>query len=787
MTAINKKLARDLARMWAQGVTIALVVACGIASFVAMQTAYDSLLTARDRYYADRRFADVFAHLERAPEALAARLEETPGVARAVTRIVETVTLPLPDLSEPALARISSLPAAGEPPLNALHMREGRTPEPGRTEEVVVSEPFAQAHHYHPGDRIPAVINGTLRELTVCGVALSPEFVFAVSGLSFVQDDARFGILWMDRTALEAAFHMEASFNDVVFSLQPNANEIAVIDQVRRTLEPYGVVSVDSRERQLSNHVLAGELGQLRSFAMVLPLIFLTVAAVLVNIVLGRMLHLQRGQIATLKALGYRRGEIVLHYLVFAGVIVCSGAALGVLLGDLLGRGMLELYRPSFKFAALEYRLSPPIVTQAVLVSIGAATAGGLAAVLAAARLPPAEAMQPEAPPRYTPSLLERMGAFRWLSASSRMIARELLRRPLRTTLSCLGIALGTSVVGGARFAYDALDLFFELQFDGAQHEDFDVTFRRPVSKQAAHEIASIAGVVEAQPHRTVPVRVRVDHRYRDTALFGFADAAVPLRGVAMWPRQRLVLPEGGVVLSNTLAEILGVSVGGVVSLEVLEGARQKVAVNVTRVVPDIFGVPAYASLSTLERLLGEEGNVSSVLVRVDPVQEDRVIARLEQMPQVVAVGRRRELVRRFHDQTKHMWITTSVLTVFGAVIAFGVIYNHARVALSTRSRDLATLRVLGFTRREISSMLLAELATYVVVGLPVGLLLGRGIVELIMATADPESYRLPTYMSLATYEFSAAVTIGAALISALLVRRRLDHLDLIGVLKTRE
>ncbi|MBK6694780.1 MAG: FtsX-like permease family protein [Myxococcales bacterium] len=787
MKALTRKLTKDLLLMWGQAVTIALVVACGIASFVAMRSAYDSLLVARDAYYADRRFADVFAHLERAPDSLASRLEAVPHVSRVYTRVVEAVMLPLADMAEPAVAQLVSLPPSGEAPLNALHLRLGRTPEPGRSDEVVVSEPFAAAHRLAPGDALPAVINGTLRTLRVVGIGLSPEFVFAVGAGSFVQDDRRSGILWMERAALAAPFRMEGCFNDVAFSLQPGAPVEPVLADVRRILEPFGVRSVEGREKQLSNHVLSSELSQLQSFAVVLPAIFLGVAAFLVNVVLARMLHLQRAQIATLKAVGYFRHEIALHYVSFVAVVVAAGAILGTLLGDILGRGMVSLYRPFFRFATLEHTLSPRIVATAVLVSVAAGVGGALSTVLRAARLPAAEAMMPEAPPSYRPSLLERLGLLSPLGAPLRMVARELMRRPGRTALSCLGIALGASVIGGSRFTYDAMPLMLDLQFEGAQREDYEVTFQGPLTKGVVREIAAVPGVLEAQPQRVVPVRMRVDQRYRDTAIIGLSDAVHPLRGVATWPRQRLPFPPAGVVLSEALARALHTGVGRAVELELLEGDRRHLTANVSAVLPDVFGLLAYAPITTLAPLLGEDGNVSSVLVRTDPTQDELVVERFKKMPRVLAVTRRKEMLRRFWEQTSHVWVSTTVLTLFGAVIAFGVVYNQARIALSMRGRDLATLRVLGFTRREVSSMLLSELAFYVLAGLPFGLALGKLIVMLLMGSVDPETYRLPPYMSLRTYAFAALITILAGVTSALLVRRRLDRLDLIAVLKTRE
>ena len=787
MKALHQKLLRDLGRMWAQALTIALVLACGVASFVAMRGAHASIVRERDAYYADRRFADVFARVERAPEALTARIERIDGVARVQTRIVKSVLVPIEGAVMPSVGQVVSLPAHGEPPLNAPRLRSGRMVEPGHADEVVLLESFGKAHALGPGSHVDVVLEGTSRRLRVVGLAMSPEYVFAVGPGSFMNDPARFGVLWMDHDAVAAAFRMEASFDDVAIALQPGASSPRVVAELREVLRPYGVLTAHGRDEQISHHVLEGELLQLSSYAIFAPAIFLGVAAFLINVVLVRSLSLQRPQIATLKALGYRNREIAGHYLELVLLILLGGAALGIAAGYLLGLGMISLYEPFFRFPGLAFTLDAATVATAVVISVGAGIAGALLAVVRAVRIPPAEAMLPETPAVYRRPLLEKLGLMRIAGVSGRMVIRELLRRPLRAALSCVAIALATATVVSGRFADDAVGLLFELVFDQAQHDDVEVTFHRPVSAAVTSEIAALPGVVRAEGRRMIPVRVRVDQRHRDLALM-VHDTGVPsLRSVPQWPMRSFEPPLEGVAASRTLAEVLDIPVGSTVELELLEGDRRTVRVVVSSLLDDVFGLSLHASAETARRLVDEEANVTSVILVVERDSEDRLLERLARIPRVASISRRADVVEKFEAQTRYMWITMAILTAMGATIAFGVVYNQARIALSTRSRDLASLRVLGFTRAEISAVLLGELATYVIIGVPLGWVIGHQLVGLISGSADPESYRMPTYVSGATYAFGAVVTLGAALLSALVVRRRLDHLDLVSVLKARE
>jgi putative ABC transport system permease protein len=253
ISALNRKLLRDLFAMKAQALAIALVVAAGVTMYVMYLSNFSSLQQTRAAYYERQRFGDVFASLKRAPMRLADEIANLPGVSAMETRVVANVTLDLEQLNEPASARLISIPADRRPQVNDLFLRRGRWIEPGRRDEVLASEGFVIAHGLNPGDSVRAVINGRLRRLTIVGIALSPEFVYSIRPGEIVPDDKRFGIFWMDRLALAAAFDMEGGFNDVVLALAPDVAPDETITRLDRILEPYGGLGAIPRALQLSH------------------------------------------------------------------------------------------------------------------------------------------------------------------------------------------------------------------------------------------------------------------------------------------------------------------------------------------------------------------------------------------------------------------------------------------------------------------------------------------------------------------------------------------------------
>ena len=787
MKALDRKLFRDLVALKGQVVTIAVVVACGVASYVTLLSAFASIERSRAAYYEAQRFPDVFAHLERAPSGLEARVAALPGVAEAETRIVHSALIPIAGMSEPAAARVVSLPREGGPRLADVHLRQGRLPDPTHRDEIALLETFAEAHRLGPGSELSVVMGGIERRLRVVGIVVSPEYVFAVAGGTMVQDPKRFAVVWMPGRELAPAYAMDGAFNDVVLRLQPGANERAVIDALDGLLASYGGLGAYARDRQISNMMLQQELGQLESYATIAPVLFLSVAAFLVHVVIARTVNLQRTQIAVLKAVGYSNREVGVHYLEMVAVISLLGAALGVALGAYLGRGMLDMYRPYFHIPDMAYVLDARMIFTSTVISIGAAVLGTLSTVWRVARLPPAAAMTPEAPALYRRSVFELLGLGRLFGTSARMVIRELSRHPVRTVASVVGVSFAIAIMVVARFSYDGITALVDTQFRTARREDIEVTFRHVVPTSVVTEIRRLPGVFEVEPSRAVSARVRSAHRSRDALVSGRpADAS--LSRIVEWPLRVVPVPDRGVMLSAELASLLDVRPGDYVTLEPHEGDRRPRDVVVTGTVRDVFGLSVYATLDGVAEIFGGEPTATSVLVTFDPAYDAELMRRLERLPALASVTRRKSLIDRFDQQMSEvMYITMAVLTAFAAAIAIGVIYNNARIALSMRARDLASLRVLGYTRGEISAVLLGELAAYVVLAVAPGLVLGRAFCDAMMSTVDRELYRFPTVISAQTYAFAVVVTAATALVSALLVRRKLDQLDLIGVLKTRE
>lgn len=765
-----------------------MVIGSGVAVLVMSLSTLEALRNTTDAYYERYRFGEIFASAKRTPERVAERVAAIAGVQFVQTRIAHFATLDIDGFADPVIGRLTSVPDHGQPQLNRLALRQGRWVSPQRHDEVMISEPFAEAHDLRLGGTFSAIINGRKRSLTVVGIALSPEFIYALGPGSLLPDDKRFGVVWMGRSALEAAFDLENAFNDLSVSLLRGVDPEPVIAAIDTLLAPYGGVSAVGREDQLSNWFVMNELEQIRTMSTLLPGIFLSVAAFLSYMVLSRLIAIERAEIGLLKAFGYSNIEIAWHYIKFVIAIAVIGSVIGFFFGALFGRYNTETYANLFRFPLLIYRPSAAAFVIAGTISIGVTLVGALGAVARAAALPPAEAMRPPPPAIYRRTRFAGSALGNWFDQPTRIALRQIGRWPLRAALTCTGIAFAVGLLIMALQWRDSIEFTAEKFFFEAQHQTLSIGFAEPQALGVVDEFAHLPGVMMVEPWRAVSADLSFGTVVHRGTIQGVAHTSIlqPIHDDATG--ENIPVPPGGLVLGTHLAAKLGVEVGDNVFVEVLEGRRPAGTVPVVRVFETTIGMPAVMHLDALNTWLRVRPEAEYLNLLVDLDTQARLFAKLKELPAISAVMHRRAALDAFYDTlAKQILVYIFIFTGFACALGFGVTYNSARIALSERGRELATLRVLGFTRGEISYILLAEVTLLILAALPFGCLLGRGITLIIARAFDTELFRMPFAISNATYGLGLICALAATAASAALVRTRVANLDLIRVLKTRE
>ena len=784
---LDRKLVRDVVRMWAQVLAIALVMACGVATIVIAVGAYRSLEETRTAFYERYRFGSVFASATRAPLHLRERIARLPGVSGVELRVVRPVLLDMPGMAEPATGIAVSVPDRGEPAVNRLYLRTGRLPEPGRTGEVAVTEPFALAHRMEPGSTFTALMNGRRQALTVTGIVLSPEYIYSIGPGDMMPDPRRFGVFFMSRTALAGLFEMNGAFNDLAVRTQRGANLRVIVDDLDRILQPYGGSGAHDRTDQTSHAFLDNELIQLRAMAAVIPPVFLFVAAFLVNMILSRLITLEREQIGLLKAIGFGPLAIAWHYAKLTLLIVAIGLAIGALSGNWMGRSLTRLYAEFFSFPFLIFRQSLDLYVIAGGVTVVAALAGAARAIWSVVTLPAAVAMQPPAPTRYRTFFAGGAAYLRFLSQLTVMALRHLVRWPVRTLLTTIGTAMSVALLVTALFSFDSIDFMIDTIFFQVERQDATITFGQDLSPRAMAAIERLPGVMRAEPYRSTGVILRNGHRERRLAISTVPDGA-DLGRILDIDLKPVEPPAVGLLVSERVAMLLALRVGDKVEVELLQKDHRIETVPVTAIVQSFVGLAVTMRSDALDRLLGDGPRVSGARISVDTSSLADLYRAVKETPAVASIALQDASRQRFRETIEqNITIMTTVYTALAIIITFGVVYNSARIQLSERARELASLRVFGFTRGEVSGVLITELGVMVLLAQPLGWLFGYLFSWSVVKGFESDLFRVPFVINMSTFAFSSLVVVAVAAVSAMIVRRRVDHLDLVRVLKTRE
>jgi putative ABC transport system permease protein len=787
VNALDRKLLRDLWGMKGQALAIAFVIAGGVAVHLLAEGMLTSLSETRRAYYERYRFADIWAPVVRAPNGLLNDIRAIPGVIAAETRIRSRALFDIPGMDEPATGEIFSLPDTRAPSVNDIYLVRGRRPQPEGLDEAVVLEGFAEAHGLQVGDSIDATVYGGRRRLNVVGIGLSPEHVFSIAPGQLVPDSRLFGVLWMGRSALAQSVDQDGAFNEAVIRLAPGTDEASVIDAVDRLLEPYGAAGAYGRDEQISDAFVSGEIDQLDTMGNILPPLFLVVAAFLVNVVVSRLIATERSEIGLMKAFGYSDRAVAFHYLKLVGAIACIGLVLGAGLGLWMGRGLAALYIEYYRFPFLVFEVNPRVYVLVAAVTVAAIGGGAVLAVRRAASLDPATAMTPPPPPDYSRALGTRITNWRVFDQQSRMILRQIVRWPGRAAFTVAGVAVSGALLIGTLFFIDAMESMMSAYFEIANRLDVQVSFTEPRSRSAFFDLQRAPGVLEAEPFRRVAAKLRHLNYEKRASITGLLLDAKLSRMVDR-NEDPVVPPPGGLVLSRDLAEDLSIEPGDMLEVEVTEGRRPVLRVPVSAVTTTYIGSGVHMNIGDLNALMREGSAISGANLTVDSSQTSALYRELKASPAVVGVVLQDIAQRDFRDlMDRNIGISIWMYTTFAALIAIGVVYNSVRISFAERARELASLRVLGFTRGEVSYILLGEIAFLTLLALPLGAAIGTGLAWYLSQAVSSDLFRVPFVIHPATYGYAGAVVIVVTAVSGLLVRRELDRMDLISVLKTKE
>jgi len=792
MSILGRKLGHFIRRNLGQFLAATAVVMVGIMVYVSMNTAYYNLSQSQSMFYKENNFADYYLQVVKAPEAVVKQIETVAGVKRVTGRIQKDLAIFKPN-NERATARLVSYSLPMDNELNRITLNKGRlfaSAQNGSYVETVVDPQFAPANNLNWGDTVTVIVGGRERLLTIVGSASSPEFIYPIKDTAnILPDPLNFGIFMVENRQAQQMLDMSGQINQVLLEFSPGADQNQVVKNVEEILKPYGVVASYARKYQISHAVLQGKLDGIASVALYLPLMFLAIAAGIQMIILRRMIKIQRTQIGVMKALGYNNFQIMLHYTIYALAVSILGAAVGIVLGIYMAGGISELFAQYFNLPGGLKSYDLGTISNGLLLSLGIGIVAGIAGSQGVLRIQPAESMRPEPPPLTGKSLLEKYpGLWNRLTPAWKMTWRNIGRNRGRFLVTMFGVIFAVSLLIIAFFYNDVVDYMMQKFFYEGETYDITARFDSLINENELTNLIRLEGVRKTEAFLEMPVKISFHDRSADEVLLAYP-LDLSMKKLQDASGQLIKVPADGIVINQRTADKLGIKVGDQVEVETRLpiGPIHTDKLTIVGDTQQLFGGGSYISLERANRILQESHLVSGVMLDVEAGQEAVVEEQLKKMLGIASVTDREKEIQNFNESLGVVVSFVSIMVFFAILLGFAIIYNASVINFAERRRELASLRVIGFTIGEISSLLLKENMILLICGIVLGMPFGRFLVTSYVRSASTDQFSLPVVIYPTTYLFSAIGGIIFVMVAHRFAVREIKNLDMVATLKNTD
>lgn len=787
MRKLRLMIFRDIKSNLGQYVAVIVVIIIGISLYNALYMSYHNLKNSTDYYYSEYRLPHIFVRLNRCPEGVISRISAIEGVSQVQGRIVRDVSLDVPGYGEKAYARIISVPTDNKGALCRLFIEEGRYITGPPEGKVLVEKQFFEYHGLKTGDVLYPVINGKKVEMRVQGKVMSPEYIYPVpSAQQLMPDTGGFAILYVNHSFAQQLFGYEGMVNDIGIRLDSDDKVEEVKNILEDMLKNYGLIDIVERENQVSNKMLESELTQLESMAFLFPVLFLLVASIVIYMLLLRMVENQRRQIGVLMAMGYGKGSILAHYIRYALFIALTGSIAGGILGIWAGRALTLYYLVYFNIPVLQVKVYYNTLLTGILMSAGFCCVAGFNAAKRVLSITPAQAMRPPAPVKGSRWIGERFIPFlRKIEISWRLTFRNLWRNKKRTAFTTFGIAITVAILISTVFFMDAFEFMFDEAFGGNQKYDYKIIFTRNMGEEVIGNLQEFKEVDVAEPIGEYPFSLTNGWREEGAIVIGL-NRDTKLYSLKDLEDREVSIPEKGILLSDVLARRLGVKPGDTVTLESPYKPGVKREVKVADIVSQYLGFNGFMDIKYLGSILNEGYVTNGAIIDIKYGSEE-FLKRLKDMPYIQKFDTPTGQMEEYMKYLDLMYAYLAVVILFGTIMGFAIIYNTTTINIMERKRELASLRVMGFSKRQVAELIFNENVAVSVLGIIVGLPMGRLMAAGIINNLGEEIIKIPLVIYPRTYLMAVVTVFIFVFLAQLANMRRISKLDLVEVMKSRE
>ncbi|HPR92658.1 MAG TPA: FtsX-like permease family protein [Syntrophomonadaceae bacterium] len=790
--ALFYKLMRTIWNTRGQFISLGLVVSLGIMTYICMSATYFNLENNMARFYRECNFADYYFQVASAPEQIINQIRTVPGVAAVNGRVIKDIKV-IKRKQEQATVRIVGYPVNAGTVINRLHLYGGRMFEDDSFSngmETILDPQFSEVNRLTTGSEIMVVANGKEVPLTVRGTATTPEFSYPVKNITtMLNDPTSFGVAIIPQYQAQKLLNMGGQINSIIIKIAPGSNERYIKEEIKAILKPYGYQGDYPKKDQNSNSFLRDQLRQLRAETRVIPTIFLLAAIAIQFVMLGRMIKSQRLQIGIMKALGYKSNQIIWHYTSYALIIGLSGTLIWILAGLFLSEYLTDLYLSFYNLPHYTNKISGEVILISLMLGIGVGLLSGWLAARRIVFINPSESMRPEPPIQGRKIFFENWTAL-WsrINSSWKMSLRGIGRHPTRFWVTVMGVAFAAALLVVSMFFHDSIGYIEKKAYYIDQKFDLLAQFNTPQDINNSDLITGIKGVILTEPIIEVPIKISRDQKSSNVILQGFpADSR--MKTVEGTHGQSLPIPTEGIIVGLKTAEKLNIQVGDLVKIETELGigSNQESVIRVVGISRQVAGKNSFASIATVNDLLREHNLITGVMMKVDPVFSQAAEVELIEMPGVADILSREKEVENFNRNMDSLEVAMQVLTLFAIMLGCAISYNSSVISFGERLREFATLRVIGMKNSEIAGILGKETILQGVLGLCLGLPLGRLLAGGVAGMVSSEVYEFRAIVYPETYLTSILLTAFFVLAGYLIAIRGISRLNHLEILKNRD
>ncbi|HHV07489.1 MAG TPA: FtsX-like permease family protein [Firmicutes bacterium] len=784
MKALDKRLIRTVMGAKAQYGAVVIIICIGLMILTSLSNTAQNMLVCLDEYYRNYRFADLFADFTAVPVGTVLDLGKLREVETVEPRIVADIRADVGRDLNPTLRLVSIGP---DQRINRLYVQAGRIPVVSGERGIALLAAFAEANDLTVGDKIDLIIRGESFPVTVTALVDSPEFIYAIKDIkSMLPDNLNFGIGFANLPLMQEVMAMPGQANNAVCLLRPGVDAKAVRDKIQEDFKSRGIKNIVTRGDQISHALIDMEIQQLERMSRAVPTIFLGIAALVIYMLISRLVQADRTAIGILKATGYSNLEVMSHYLKLALMLGLPGAVSGIGAGYLLAGSLVRLFLEYFQLPLLETRLYYGFIFFGILSTVLFCGGTGILAARGVLGIAPAEAMRPQAAPPGKRSLLEKLVPKLWARTtfSWKLVLRGIWRNRRRFALATVGVALAYAIIILSLYMFGLWDLLLDKQFGELETYDYAVSFIKPVSSRVITEMRSQARITTIEPFLELPFQVTRGWR-EQTLLARALPTTTELQRFEDEEGNFIPLPAHGIFLSRGLAESLGVSRGDLVEMSSYVTGGKTHLVPVKAVVTQYLGSGLYMSLEQMERLTGQKETFSGVILS----SSDDIKRAFQSMGNIESVYSSGDLTDIFSEYLGMMITYITVLVFVAGLLGFAILYNTTSVSIAERSREFSSLRVLGFSQKEIFQLVTRENLFALLAGLISGAPLGKGLVVLMiqaMLAGGDEMFYFTTDISPGAYLLAAVLSILIMVLTLAAVWQKVRKLNFLEALSSR-